>query len=94
MLCTPHNYFLNKPQYLDNPHGWIPHIPFAFYLVETMKPSVIVELGTYSGNSYFAFCRAVRDLQLQTRCVAVDTWQGDIHVRQARYTPLGVFRLF
>lgn len=80
MISTPHNYFLKHPLFLENPHGWIPHIPFAFYIVECMKPSVIVELGTYSGNSYFAFCQAVKDLQLQTRCVAVDTWQGDIHV--------------
>ncbi len=80
MISTPHNYFLNKPLFLDNPHGWIPHIPFAFYLVETMEPDIIVELGTYSGNSYFAFCQAVKDLQLQTRCVAVDAWQGDMHV--------------
>ncbi len=80
MIATLHNYFLNKPLFLDNPHGWIQHIPFAFYLVEIMKPDVIVELGTYSGNSYFSFCQAVKDLHLQTRCVAVDTWQGDLHV--------------
>ena len=80
MLSTSKNYFFEKPLFLANPHGWIPHIAFAFFLVETMKPSVIVELGTYSGNSYFAFCQSVRDLQLQTKCFAVDTWQGDIHV--------------
>lgn len=80
MISTPQNYFLSKPNFLANPHGWIPHIPFAFYLVECLKPAVIVELGTYSSNSYFAFCQAVRDLQLQSRCVAVDTWQGDMHV--------------
>ncbi len=80
MLSTPQNYFLRKPVYLTDPHSWIPHIPFAFFLVETMKPKAIVELGTYSGNSYFAFCQAVKDLQLPTKCVAVDTWQGDMHV--------------
>lgn len=80
MLSTPQNYFLRKPVYLADPHSWIPHIPLAFFLVETMKPATIVELGTYSGNSYFAFCQAVKDLKLPTKCVAVDTWQGDMHV--------------
>ncbi len=79
-LLTKYDYLLQKPVYLANPHGWIPHIPFAFFLVQTIKPHVIVELGTYSGNSYFAFCQAVKDLHLPTLCYATDTWQGDIHV--------------
>ncbi|TVQ13697.1 MAG: class I SAM-dependent methyltransferase [Bacteroidetes bacterium] len=79
-LSTPSNYFLSKPQFLDNPHGWIPHIPLAFWLMEAIKPGILVELGTYSGNSYFAFCQARKTLGLSTRCFAVDTWQGDMHV--------------
>ncbi len=56
------------------------YIPFAFFLVEIMKPAAIVELGTYSGNSYFAFCQAVKELNLPGNCFAVDTWKGDMHV--------------
>lgn len=79
-LSTPRNYFLSKPQFLDNPHSWIPHIPFAFWLMEMIKPNIMVELGTYSGNSYFAFCQARKSLSIPTMCFAVDTWQGDVHV--------------
>ncbi len=80
MISTPENYFLKKPRYLDNPHGWIPHIPFGFFLMEKIRPSMVAELGTYSGNSYFAFCQAAKDLKIQTKCFAIDTWMGDIHV--------------
>jgi hypothetical protein len=64
-------------QFVDS--AWIEHAPFGFWLVDALRPRTIVELGVHHGFSYFVFCQAVRRLQLQARCFAIDTFEGDEH---------------
>ncbi len=52
-------------------------MPFAFWLVTVLRPRRVIELGTYAGASYLAFCQAVARNQFACRCSAIDTWQGD-----------------
>ena len=57
--------------------AWTSHLHFAYDLVATLKPAVLVELGVDRGESYFAFCQSAAENQTGTRCVGIDTWRGD-----------------
>jgi hypothetical protein len=61
------------------PSAWLEHTPFAMFLVQVLRPQLVVELGTYSGASYCAFCQAIAALHLPARAYAIDTWKGDPH---------------
>lgn len=61
------------------PSAWTGHLPFAFWVVEEARPRTLVELGSHHGTSYLAFCQSVARCGYDTRCFAVDTWQGDEH---------------
>lgn len=52
------------------------HIPFVAWLIETLKPRVLVELGTFRGESYLACCQTVRECNIRTRCFAAGPWQA------------------
>ena len=73
------NVVLTDPIRLVNPDAWVSHIPFAFWLVDSLRPGVIVELGTHTGNSYAALAQAVQVTGITAQCFAVDTWKGDVH---------------
>src|SRR5665213_783686 len=70
-----------RPRLVGADSAWRTHIPFAHWLISACRPNSVVELGTYKGASYFAFCEAVLRLELECRCYAVDTWTGDRHTQ-------------
>jgi hypothetical protein len=74
-----HSAAFLEPHHLTHPAPWAGHIPFAAWLVTVQQPHSLVELGTYSGISYLAFCQAIQEQRLPTKAYAVDTWEGDAH---------------
>ena len=76
-LLTPAS--LISLRVLNEESAWIEHIPFAGWLVDATRPRRLVELGTHTGVSYFAFCEAVLQVNADTECFAIDHWRGDEH---------------
>ena len=68
-----------EPHHLSSPAPWAGHIPFAAWLMATLRPRTLVELGVYSGISYLTFCQAAVAHGVSLRMWGVDTWQGDAH---------------
>ena len=59
-LCRP--IMLETPNLLSELSAWNEHTPFAFWLVDALRPKFLVELGTHSGVSYCAFVQAAKAL--------------------------------
>lgn len=68
-----------SPLCFGEPRAWVGHLSFAAWIIRETSPRIFVELGTHFGTSYFSFCQAVKAYQLNTKCYAVDTWQGEEH---------------
>jgi Methyltransferase domain/Glycosyl transferases group 1 len=77
-----------EPDRIVHPASWLDYTPFAFWIVDALRPSLFVELGCQSGNSYASFAQAVQSLGLPTACYGIDTWRGDAH---AGFFPESVF---
>jgi multidrug efflux pump subunit AcrA (membrane-fusion protein) len=69
----------HTPDRAVDPPSWLGHTPFAFWIVDALRPATFIELGCHSGNSYSSVAQAVQTLNLSTACYAVDTWLGDPH---------------
>ncbi|PXX39325.1 MULTISPECIES: glycosyltransferase [Burkholderia] len=81
--------------------AWQVHAPFGFWLIDAVRPAVIVEWGMCDGFGYSVWCQAIRDLGLSAHCLAFSelrdgtssatrapSEQGDLHTPHVReYAP-------
>jgi hypothetical protein len=58
--------------------GWNGNKPIFRELIEKLKPTTIIEVGTWKGQSTITMGNAVRDFGLNTKIHCVDTWLGAI----------------
>lgn len=65
------------PNRLTQSIDWHGHLCFAAWLLEIVRPSTIVELGVFRGDSLSTFAQASRELGIDPAIMGVDTWAGD-----------------
>ncbi|MGE3347341.1 MAG: class I SAM-dependent methyltransferase [Ramlibacter sp.] len=70
---------LMEPLHMSFSAPWAGHIPFASWLISIQRPGVFVELGSFLGISYLAFCQAIAAQNVTAQTFAIDTWEGDAH---------------
>jgi len=79
LTALPARTFKPRRYRPGNLGAWSGHLQFAADLIAALKPSLLVELGTHYGESYFGMCQSVQESAASCMCYAVDTWQGDPH---------------
>jgi hypothetical protein len=73
-VCSKASFWFPR-HFMDS--AWVEHAPFAFWLMDALRPARVVELGTHNGYSLFVMAEAARRLGLETRISALDSWEGD-----------------
>jgi predicted O-methyltransferase YrrM len=56
--------------------GWGSDDPIFRDLIEAVRPSIIVEVGSWKGASALNMAQITRDLGLNTTIICIDTWLG------------------
>lgn len=67
---------LDPAQYPDDLQGWGSDHPVLAAAIEKLRPTRIVEVGSWKGRSAINMARVVRALGLECEIVCVDTWLG------------------
>ena len=58
------------------PTAELAHVPVAMFLVDVLRPEVLVQLGVSEGTLFCAYAQAVKYLELSTRCFAIGDWSN------------------
>lgn len=58
--------------------GWNGDAPIFKRMVEEVRPKVIVEVGSWKGQSTVSLAKACKELGLDTKIYCIDTWLGAI----------------
>lgn len=59
-----------QPDHIE-PSDWLDHLPWVFWLIETLQPKRCVTLGARSGSLHLALCQGVKRIDSEAECLLV-----------------------
>jgi predicted O-methyltransferase YrrM len=71
----PYEGFDHEPKYVDM-QGWGSDHPILPWAIKKIKPSLIVEVGSWKGRSAINMAKAIKQYKLDGEILCVDTWLG------------------
>ena len=75
-IKSPYTRFKERSDLIENIRGWTGTHPFLTEVVEKVKPSTIIEIGSYTGQSTITMAKAIKKLELGSKIICIDTWLG------------------
>lgn len=67
--------------------GWNGNHPLFGNLINEIKPSLIIEVGSWKGQSSINMAESVKKAQLNTKIICVDTWLGALEFWSGQGSP-------
>lgn len=75
-LAQPISSHRDAPMFPLCVQGWHSEHPIFEQLIEAVRPSLIIEVGTYLGASAIRMATVARRLNLSCQIICIDTWLG------------------
>ena len=73
--CDPYTGFPSEGLEYDL-SGWFGHVEITDTVIDTIKPKLLIEVGTWKGSSAVHFAKRMKGHQSDCAVICVDTWLG------------------
>ena len=80
-MCDPYKGFDHTKYALDLQPQWGGTSPIIKELVKTVKPELIIEVGSWKGQSAITMAETMKEIKINGKIICVDTWLGGFKSR-------------
>jgi hypothetical protein len=94
-LANPYDRYKDSGDLKSNIVGWNGNSPFFERIIKETKPFLIIEVGSFLGQSAINMGNVIKLLEMDTKILCIDTWLGsDEHWRDDLCNLMHLFENF